>query len=71
MAIADMLTLGFFFLLRPGEYANTDNPESAPFRLIDVHLRHNDIRLDHLHSPLHILHTANFVCLKFTTQKTA
>jgi len=69
MAIADMLTLGFLFLLRPGEYANTDNPESAPFRLIDVHLRHNDIRLDRLHSPLHILHTANFMCLEFTTQK--
>jgi hypothetical protein len=25
--MADMLTLGFYFLLRPGEYAQTANPE--------------------------------------------
>jgi len=37
-AIADMITLGFFFLLRPGEYAATINPESSPFRLCNVHL---------------------------------
>jgi hypothetical protein len=34
--IADMLLLGFFFLLRPGEYAYTDNPDTAPFRLCDI-----------------------------------
>ena len=64
-----MLTLGFFFLLRPGEYASSDNPESTPFRLIDIHLRHIDTRLDHLRVPLQVLHTANFVCLEFTNQK--
>jgi hypothetical protein len=37
-AIADMLLLGFFFLLRPGEYAKTQNPDSCPFRLCDIHL---------------------------------
>jgi len=37
-AIADMLTLGFFYLLHPGEYADTSNPESSPFRLQDIHL---------------------------------
>jgi hypothetical protein len=68
-ALADMLTLGFFFLLRPGEYAHTSNPESAPFRLVDVHLRHNDIRINHLRCPLHALSTATFVCLEFTIQK--
>ncbi len=36
--IADMLLLGFFFLLRPGEYAYTDNENAAPFRLCDMHL---------------------------------
>jgi hypothetical protein len=35
--IADMLFLGFFFLLRPGEYAYTTNENAAPFRLCDVH----------------------------------
>jgi hypothetical protein len=37
-AIADMLLLGFFFLLCPGEYANSNNPEPTPFRLNNVHL---------------------------------
>jgi hypothetical protein len=68
-ALADMLTLGFFFLLRPGEYAHTTNPESAPFRLVDVHLRINNTRLNHLDCPLPALSTATFVCLEFTMQK--
>jgi hypothetical protein len=29
--IANMLLLGFFFLLHPGEYAYMDNEEAAPF----------------------------------------
>jgi hypothetical protein len=64
-----MLTLGFFFLLRPGEYAHTTNPESAPFRLVNVHLHWDNIRINHLLAPIHILSTATFVCLEFTTQK--
>jgi hypothetical protein len=68
-ALADMLTLGFFFLLRPGEYAHTTNPESVPFHLIDVHLRHNNTRIPHLTCPLPQLTMATFVCLEFTTQK--
>jgi hypothetical protein len=35
---ADMITIAFFFLLHPGEYAKTDNPDSMPFCLCDVHL---------------------------------
>jgi hypothetical protein len=68
-AIANMLTLGFFFLLRPGEYAHTDNPDSAPFQLVDVHLMVGCRRLPHRTCPLHELHTATFACLEFTTQK--
>jgi hypothetical protein len=41
--IAHMLILGFFFLLRPGEYAYTDNEDAAPFRLCDFHLIHNNV----------------------------
>jgi hypothetical protein len=31
--IVDMLTLGFYFLLRPSKYVDTSNPEFSPFRL--------------------------------------
>jgi hypothetical protein len=66
-ALADMIALGFFFLLRPGEYAATSNPESSPFRLCDAHLMQNNIRL----TPQQILagHIPTFVALEFTTQK--
>jgi hypothetical protein len=68
-AIADMLTLGFFYLLRPGKYANSDNPESTPFHLQDVHLMVGCHRIHHLNCPLHDLHAATFACLEFTSQK--
>jgi len=66
-ALADMITLGFFFLLRPGEYADTTNPESSPFRVCDVHLFRNGTRM----TPQHLLagHLPTFVALEFTTQK--
>jgi hypothetical protein len=67
--IADMLTLGFYFLLRPGEYAQTANPESTPFCLRDVHLHIGTTRLHHLTCPLQSLDSATFVCLEFTDQK--
>jgi hypothetical protein len=68
-AIADMLTFAFYFLLCPGEYAQTSNPESTPFRLIDVHLHRGQTRLLHLSCPFHELDSALFVCLEFTNQK--
>jgi hypothetical protein len=37
LAIADMIVIAFFFLLRPGEYTGTTS-DDAPFRLEDVHL---------------------------------
>jgi hypothetical protein len=68
-ALADMITLGFYFLLCPGEYAHTTNPESTPFRLLDVHLHCGQTRIAHLHCPLAELDTATFICLEFTNQK--
>jgi hypothetical protein len=68
-AIGDMLILGFFFLLRPGEYASTSNPDAAPFRLCDVHLLHNNIRLNPMACPENTLLAATHVALEFTTQK--
>jgi hypothetical protein len=69
IAAADMLLLGFFFLLRPGEYAYTDNDNAAPFRLCDVHLLINNCRLDPLTASHAQLSRVNFVALEFTTQK--
>jgi hypothetical protein len=68
-AIADMFTLAFYFLLRPGEYANTDNPESAPFRFQDVHLMVGCRQIHQYTCPEHELHSVTFACLEFTTQK--
>jgi hypothetical protein len=47
--------------LRPGEYAYTDNPEAAPFRLCDVHVFYNGARLDTLHCPEEHLDSATQV----------
>jgi hypothetical protein len=68
-AIADMLLLGFYFLLRPGEYAYTTNPDAAPFRLCDVHLLIHNRRLDIHTAQLDELPQVNYVALEFTTQK--
>jgi hypothetical protein len=67
--MADMLTLGFYFLLRPGEYALTSNPDSSPFTIQDVHLLVGQTRIPHLSCPTEALDRATFVCLEFTTQK--
>jgi hypothetical protein len=68
-AIADMITLGFYFLLRPAEYAHTSNPDSTPFRLQDVTTyRHHEI-LNHSTCPVPHLDATTFICLEFTNQK--
>ena len=42
-AIADMICIAFFFLLRPGEYSISSS-DSVPFRLADVQLFRGDHR---------------------------
>ena len=42
--ISDMITLAFFFLLRPGEYTVTAS-DVTPFNLVDVQLFIGTIRL--------------------------
>jgi hypothetical protein len=66
--IADMLLLGFFFLLRPGEYAKTENAD-CPFRLCDVHLLRGVTRLDPFTASHISLQSATHVALEFTNQK--
>jgi hypothetical protein len=68
-AIADMLLLGFFFLLRPGEYAYTDNEDAAPFRLCDVHLLIDTRRLHPFLCSYDDIMSVNYVALEFITQK--
>lgn len=68
-AIGHMITLGFFFLLHPGEYAYTDNLDAAPFRLCDVHLLHDNVHLDALNCPEHLLDYATQLALEFNRQK--
>ncbi|KAI2513453.1 hypothetical protein MHU86_927 [Fragilaria crotonensis] len=70
-AAADCLVLGFYFLLRPGEYLGTPrHPTGGPlFRLRDVQLWIGTRALDTLTcSPTELL-AATFVCLTFREQK--
>jgi hypothetical protein len=67
-AIADLITIAFYFLLRPGEYTGTTSDDAA-FRLADVTLHVDDRAIDPLLCPTADLHAATFVSLTFTTQK--
>ena len=67
-AIADMATLAFFFLLRPGEYTATPS-DTTPFRIADVRLASAGTYLDWATTPDHAFSAATFTTLTFTTQK--
>ncbi len=70
IAIADMICIAFFFLLRPGEYAISTS-ESTPFELKDVQLFRGQQRLN-LNSALDAeLLSATFASLTFDKQKNA
>ena len=68
MATADMITLAFFFLLRPGEYTDSAS-DSKPFHLQDVQLSVGAQRLNTNTATDAQLRTATFVTLTFTEQK--
>ena len=65
---ADMITLAFFFLLRPGEYTGTKS-ESTPFRRCDVALFLGPRKLNLDDTSQDVLLGASFATLEFTTQK--
>jgi hypothetical protein len=67
--IADMLLLGFFFLLRPGEYAYTDNEDAAPFCICDAHLLIHNRRINPYTCTETEFHRVQYIALEFTTQK--
>jgi hypothetical protein len=66
-AIADLIYIAFYFLLRPREYTGKTSADT-PFRLRDVEFHINDLTLDTLRTPISQLEAATMVSLTFTTQ---
>jgi hypothetical protein len=67
-AVADMCTIAFYFLLRPGEYTGTTS-DDTPFRLQYVALHVGTRRLDNMLASLPDIQAADSVSYTFTTQK--
>jgi hypothetical protein len=69
-ASAAVLILGYFFLLRPGEYLGApDDALDTLFRLRDLTLWVGSRSLDHMNCPIPELQAATFATLTFTRQK--
>jgi hypothetical protein len=68
LAIADMITIAFFYFLRPGEYTGTTSDDAA-FRVEDIALYIQDRRLNSMTATQSELPTADSVAYTFTTQK--
>lgn len=68
--MADVATLGFFFLLRPGEHtAAAPGSDTQPFRLEDVTFRVGGLVLPAHLMDINTIPHATFVTLRFTRQK--
>ena len=69
-AAADLATLGFFFLLRPGEHTHPPkNSTSQPFRLLDVTFQFGNQSYPAATADTASIRLATFATLTFTTQK--
>ena len=68
LAIADMICIAFFFLLRPGEYAHSPS-DSTPFTFESVQLFRGGHRLDLPHATDAQILTSTFASLTFDNQK--
>lgn len=67
-AVADMITIAFFFLLRPGEYLGSSK-DTTPFALQDVEFHVGRQRYPARTATIAQIRPATFVTLEFTTQK--
>ena len=67
-AVADMIALAFFYLLRPGECTGTSS-DTRPFYLEDVQLWIGAQRYNAATIPIADLPRVTFATLTFTTQK--
>lgn len=68
VGISDMITIAFFFLLRPGEYTAT-NSDTQPFQFKSVQLFIGDYRLNLQTASASQLLSATFAALTFDKQK--
>jgi hypothetical protein len=68
-AAADLISIGFFFLMRPGEYCNS--PNAHPFRFCDVSFAMGNRLLNSRTCPEAALLDATSVLITYTTQKNA
>lgn len=68
LATVDMLIVGFFFLMRPGEHCNSGSG-AHPFTAKDVIMYQGLTPIDLLQATPEELQAATFVTLTFTTQK--
>ena len=70
MATIDCIWIAFYYLLRPGEYANATGDAKHPFRLQDVGMKVGARSFHHAHlaTPTQLL-AATLCTLTFTTQK--
>ena len=68
LTIANLLLIGFFYVLRPGEYTY-DRKNNHPFRLQDVTFDTPTGMVNAATAPIPQLQTATRVLLYFTTQK--
>jgi hypothetical protein len=67
-AVADMITIAFFYLLRPGEYTATPS-ETTPFQIRNVNLRVGGYYIDIATASAATLRSATFASLTFDDQK--
>ena len=67
MVISDMITIAYFFLLRPGEY--TSSKTTTPFSLQDAGLYCGGQRFGALTSSEHAIRSSTNSSLEFTKQK--
>ena len=67
LCIADMICLGFFFMLCPGKHTKSD--DNTLFKLQDVKLCRDATPLPIATTPIHELNSATHMSLMFMTQK--
>ena len=67
LALADLMWLAYYFLLRPGEYLHTSSEHA--FRLEDIVLRADGVDYPAATIPLEVLDMVTFAGLTFTEQK--
>jgi hypothetical protein len=69
LAVANMILIAFFFLMRPGEHTVTTN--NMPVKLKDIQFHVGAQRFNAATIPLDLLHATSFVVYTYDTQKNA